>query len=357
MKISYEQEQKLIFALSKAVGMSDEHAGMMAREVSYSDVTGVYSHGISRFANYYKHNKRGVQNPKPNIRLAADNGSTVVMDVDNATGVLGMSTMYQILRERVRKYGVVMGTAFNSTNIGCAAYYCKLATDEGLAAIACSNTGPLMAPYGGAEKMMGTNPLAIGIPAGEEKSIILDMATSIAAWGKIQSMAREGKTIPLGWALDKEGVSTSDPNNVYSLVPFGGPKGYCLAVMIDCFASLFSGAALGHKIGWNPSGELEHSGFCLILIDPAAFRPIDEFKADVDWYIRDIKGSRKAKGVEEIFMPGEIELTKLEDYSKNGIELPPNLCAELAMRAVENNIAPEGSTLEDVIAILDKQCC
>lgn len=355
MKISYEQEQKLIFALAKCLGMSDEHAETMAKEVSYSDVTGVYSHGISRFANYYKHNKRGTHNPQPNFRLVADNGSTVVIDDDNATGVLGLSHLFNIMKDRARKYGIVMGVGLHSTNIGCAAYYCKLAVDLGLAAIVCSNTGPLMAPFGGAEKMMGTNPLAIGIPAGEEKPMILDMATSVAAYGKIQAAAREGKTIPLGWALDQEGVPTTDPNNFYSLIPFGGPKGYCLAVMIDAFASLFSGAALGHKIGWNPAGEMENSGFCLILIDPAAFRPIEDFKADVDWYIRDIKGSRKAKGVEEIFMPGEIELNKLEKYSKDGIELPANLCAELAMRAVENGIAPEGSTLEDVIAILDEQ--
>ncbi len=355
MNIKYEQEQKLIYALSKAVGMSDKHADIMAKEVTYSDLTGVYSHGISRFANYYKHNKRGVQNPKPNIHIAKDAGAVVVLDVDNATGVLGMATMYDILKERVKKHGIVMGVCFNSSNIGCAAYYSKLATDDNLACIVCSNTGPLMAPTGGRERMMGTEPISIGIPAGEEKAMILDMATSVAAFGKIQAAKREGKSIPEGWALTEEGLPTTDPGAFYSLIPFGGAKGYCLAVMIDALATFFSGAAAGHKVGWNPDGELERSGACMILIDPAAFRPIDEFKADVDWYIRDFKGSKKAPGVEEIFMPGEIEANKLEKYMKDGIELPPNLCAELAMRAVENGIAPEGSTLEDVIAILDKQ--
>lgn len=355
MKVSYEQEKKLIFTLCKCVGMNDEHATVMAEEVSYSDLTGVYSHGISRFANYYKHNKRGTQNPKPNMKITVDNGSTIVLDNDDATGVLGMNTMYDILSKRVREYGVVMGTAFNSTNIGCAAYYCKRAVDEGLVAMVCSNTGRLMAPYGGRERMMGTNPVAIGIPAGEEKPLIFDMATSVAAYGKIQAAKREGKSIPEGWALDTEGRPTTDPGAFYSLIPFGGPKGYCIAVMIDCFASLFSGAALGHKIGWNPDGEMERTGSCLILIDPSFFRPLDEFKADVDWYIRDMKGSKKAEGVEEIFMPGEIELNKKAEYEKNGIELPPNLCEELAGLAIENGITPAGSTLEDVIAILDKQ--
>lgn len=355
MNIKYQQEEKLIFTLCKALGMSDENANVMAREVTYSDLTGVYSHGISRFANYYKHNKRGTQNPKPNFKITHDTGSTVVLDVDNATGVLGMAHMYNILRERVKQHGIVMGVCFNSTNIGCAAYYSKLAADDDLACIVCSNTGPLMAPYGGRERMMGTEPISIGVPAGVEKPIILDMATSVAAYGKIQAAAREGKSIPEGWALTKEGLPTTDPNNFYSLIPFGGAKGYCLAVMIDALACFFSGAATGTKVGWNPSGELEHSGACMILIDPAAFRPIEDFKANVDWFIRDFKGSARAPGVDEIYMPGEIELNKLEDYRVNGIELPPHLCAELAGLAVENGIAPEGSTLEDVVAILDKE--
>lgn len=355
MNITYEQEQKLIYALCKGVGMNDEHAQIMAEEVSYSDVTGVYSHGISRFANYYKHNKRGTQNPKPNIHLTHDNGATVVMDVDNATGVLGMATMYKILRDRAKKYGIVMGVAFNSTNIGCAAYYSKLAADDNLACICGSNTGPLMAPYGGRERMLGTEPISFGIPAGKEKPMILDMATSVAAYGKIQAAKREGKSIPEGWALTEEGLPTTDPGAFYSLIPFGGPKGYCLAVMVDALACFFSGAATGHKVGWNPDGELERSGAFMILIDPAAFRPVEEYQADVDWYIQDIKGSKRAPGVDEIFMPGEIELNKMEEYMKNGIELPPNLCAELAGLAVENGIAPEGATLEEVIAVLDKE--
>lgn len=355
MKITYQQEKKYLFAMCKTLGMSDEHAQIMADEVSYSDVTGVYSHGISRFVGYYSHNKRGVQNPKPNMKIVKDNGSTVVMDVDNATGVIGMTTMFHILKERAKKYGIAMGVNFNSTNIGCAAYYSRLAVEENLACIVCSNTGPLMAPYGGREKRMGTEPISFGIPAGERKPMILDMATSVAAYGKIQAAAREGKPIPLGWALDEEGVPTTDPNNFYSLVPFGGPKGYCLAVMIDALACFFSGAATGTKVGWNPSGEFERSGACLILIDPSAFRPLDEFKADVDWYIDDFKNSKPARGVDEIFMPGEIELRKEEEYLANGIELPPNLCKTLAEMAVGAGLAPEGSTLEDVVAILDKQ--
>ncbi len=355
MKITHVQEKKLVFALCKTVGMSDEHADVMAKEITYSDLTGVYSHGISRFANYYKHNKRGTQNPKPNMKFVHDGGSTLVLDVDNATGVLGMAHMYNTLKDRAKKYGIAMGVCFNSTNIGCAAYYSKLAVDDSLACICGSNTGPLMAPIGGRERMMGTEPISIGIPAGKEKPMILDMATSVAAYGKIQAAAREGKSIPEGWALDKEGNPTTDPNNFYSLIPFGGAKGYCLAVMIDALGCFFSGAATGHKVGWNPAGEMERSGAFMILIDPAAFRPIEDFKADVDWYIRDFKGSKKAPGVEEIFMPGEIEANKLENYKKNGIELPPNLCAELAGLAIENGIAPEGSTLEDVVAILDKQ--
>lgn len=355
MKISYEQEQKLIYTLSKCAGLSDEHSQIMAREVSYSDMTGVYSHGISRFANYYKHNRSGIYNAHPDFRLLRDSGNAVVLDNDNATGVLGVQTLYNILRERVRKYGIVMGTALNSTNIGCGAFYCREAVEEDLVAVLCANTSPLMAPFGGSERIMGSNPLAVGIPAGEERPLILDMATTIAAFGKVQAARREGKPIPLGWALDKEGNPTTDPNAFGTLMPFGGAKGYCLAVIIDVFASIFSGAGLGHELGFTPNGEIERSGFCMVLIDPTVFRPLDEFKANVDSYIRDLKGSNRAPGVSEIFMPGEIELRKYDEYTKTGVELPANLCAELAGIAVDNGIAPAGATLEEVIAILDKQ--
>jgi len=354
MRLNREQEYKLCQSLLKGAGMYEEDAAVLSAVVTHSDFTGIYSHGLSRFSNYIKHINNGVLNPKANMKYVQDTGSTVVMDADNGSGVVAVNKMYEDLLPRAKQYGIVMGTALHSSNIGCGSYYARRAAKDGVIAIVVANTACCMAPFGGADKIMGTNPIIVGVPTGEEYPVIVDMATSNVAMGKVQAAAREGAQIPLGWGLTKEGKPTTDAREVYSLVPMGQHKGYCLAVIVDILSSLLSRAAYTFDIGWPHSKEKENTGFAVILIDVDKFIPIDEFRATMDAYIRSMKGSRPAEGSRGILMPGEYEFAVESKIEAEGIEVSEALGKELAGFAAVEGIIPEGTSFEDYIAFLEK---
>jgi len=178
---------------------------------------------------------------------------------------------------------------------------------------------------------------------------VLDISTTNVAMGKIQAHEREGKPIPLGWASDYDGTPTTDPSKAYALTPVANHKGYGLAVMVDALSTLFSGAAFGSNIGLFSKLEPENTGFFLLLIDPSKFMPLDEFKANADTYIRMMKESRKAPGVEEIFMPGELEFRAYERFLESGIEVSEALQAELAGLAKKLGIDYGGDDFEALL--------
>jgi LDH2 family malate/lactate/ureidoglycolate dehydrogenase len=213
----------------------------------------------------------------------------------------------------------------------------------------CCNTVRCVAPYGGADSLLGTNPIVVAAPAGKELPLILDISTTITAMGKIQAAAREGKPIPAGWALDADGKPTTDSQAAKTVVPIAGPKGYGLAVMVEMFSALLAQASFGAGVGFPNKGEPENTGFAMIIIDVEKFMPIEQFKATTDEYIRSIKSSRKAEGVNEIYLPGELEFKKYEEYMKTGYEVSEALGAELAGYAVQFGAVPEGTGFEDFV--------
>jgi LDH2 family malate/lactate/ureidoglycolate dehydrogenase len=187
------------------------------------------------------------------------------------------------------------------------------------------------------------------VPAGEERPLILDISTTITAMGKIQAAAREGKPIPAGWALDENGAPTTDAAKTKTVVPIAGPKGYGLAVMIEAFAALLAGANYGAGIGAPNKGEHENTGFAMILVDVEKFMPVETFKANVDAYIRSIKGSRKAEGVQEILMPGELEYKRYQQYMRDGYDVSEALAKELVGYAVRFGLVPDGTDFETFV--------
>ena len=186
------------------------------------------------------------------------------------------------------------------------------------------NAAPAMAPWGGTEPFFGTNPIAIAVPSGEDEPVVLDMASSLVARGKIRRAERMKESIPLGWALDETGTPTTDPIAAMkgSLVPIGGPKGYGLALMIDLLAGLLSGSQYGPQVKTfhQPAGPTG-VGMCAIAIDIARFMSVDQFHALLRDYLRAIRESKKAPGVSRIYLPGEIESEKEKKSAAEGIEL------------------------------------
>ena len=352
MFISYEQEKKLCHALLAAQGMNEADAALLGDSVAHSDFTGIYSHGLSRFANYLKRFANGAMKANAEITVVTDTGSTVAFDCDNGCGVISVRRVYERMVDRAKQYGIVIATGRRSSNIGCGSYFAKKAAEDGLVAMFCCNTIRCVAPFGGSESLLGTNPIIISAPGNEEFPLLLDISTSVTAMGKIQALAREGKTIPDDWALDADGVATVEAKDAKTVRSIAGPKGYGLAVMVEMFSALLAGAAYGDGVGFPNKGEAENTGFAMILIDPEKFMPLDVFKNNCDEYIRSIKKSRRAPGVSEIFLPGELEFIRFKKTIESGYEVTENLAAELMSYAVEFGITnPETSFEEFVVSL------
>ena len=352
MIISYEQELRLCKALLTGRGMNETDAEILAESVAYSDFTGIYSHGLSRFANYLNRFDNGAYNLNAKIRTVADLGSTVAYDCDDGCGVVVVQHVYEKMKARVKERGIVIATGNRASNLGCGAFFGRKAAKDDLILLLCCNTTRCVAPFGGADSVLGTNPIIAAAPAKEELPLVLDISTTNVAFGKAQAYAREGKELRSGWALDAAGRPTTDARAAKTVLPIAGPKGYGLAVMIEMFSALLACAGYGPDVGFASKGQHENTGFALILIDPARFRPIDEFKAGVDGYIRSIKTGTKAEGVKEIFLPGEIEMRKFEQFLETGYEVTEALQKELMGYAVRFGVASEGTGFGDLIRTL-----
>lgn len=342
MLITYEEEIHLVKGILTAAGFPEEDAGLIAKVITHSDFTGVYSHGLSRLTRYMRQIDAGSLNPHPNFQKVLDTGAVMVFDGDNGSGIASLCKAYDETLERARTYGIAMSTGRHNANIGCGSYYGWRAAEDNMVAIVCCNTYAFTSPYGGADRLIGTNPIVVGVPAGQEYPMVLDMSTTNVAMGKIQAAEREGQAIPAEWAKDYDGNPTTDPSKAFSLSPIASHKGYGLAVMVDVLSTMLSGACFGTDIGLFSRLEKENTGFCLIMIDPTKFMPLDEFKAEVDRYVRMMKDSRKAPGVQEIFLPGEIEYRKLKTMKETGFNVSDKLAAELTELSVKLGVVDGG---------------
>ena len=354
MTLSYEQERKLTKGLLVASGLTEEDAEILGKVVTHSDFTGVYSHGLSRFTRYLRQFKNGSLNPHAKLEKVLDDKAIAVYDSDNASGIIALNKVYDDTLKKAKENGIAFATGRRNSNIGCGSYYGWRAAEDDMILVTGANTYAFASPYGGADRMIGTNPIIAAIPTGEEYPMVMDIATTIVAMGKIQAAAREGRDIPLEWsAKDFEGNPTTDSKAAYSLSSIGAHKGYGLAVMVDALSTLLSGACYGTDIGQISKLEPENTGFFMILIDPSKFMPIEEFKANADRYIRMMKGSRKAAGVKEIFMPGEIEYKLFKENKEKGMDISDAVCSELVGLAVGLGVVPEGASFPDLVAHFD----
>lgn len=350
MNITYEEERKLTKALLVAAGMAEEDAGIVGKVVTHSDFTGVYSHGLSRITRYLQQLEDGGLNPRPVMKKLADNGAILSFDCDNGSGILSVNKVYDEVLKKAREYGIAAGTGMNGGNIGCGSYYGWRAAEDDVICMVCCNTFSYMAPYGGADKLLGTNPIVMGVPTDKAYPMVLDMSTSVAAFGKIQAYRREGKEMPEGWANDINGKPTTDPNAAYTVQPIAQHKGYGLAVMVDVLSAVLARAAYGSGIGLLSTTSPEHSGFCVMIIDPSKFMPIEEFKKSADEYVRMMKDSRPADGVDEIFLPGELEFKKFKDLKEKGFVVSEALKAELCGLASGLGMISKGDSFEKLVA-------
>ena len=345
MRISYEEEMKLVRGILIAADFPHEDAETIAKVITHSDFTGVFSHGLSRLTRYMRQIKAGSLNPRPVFRKVLDSGAVMVFDNDNGSGIVAVNRAYDELKDKVQQFGIAMACGRHNANIGCGSYYGWRAAQDDLVALVSCNTYAFTSPFGGADRLIGTNPIILGVPY----PIVMDISTTCVAMGKIQAMEREGQPIPSEWAKDYDGTPTTDPSKAFSLSPIAGHKGYGLAVMVDVLSTMFSGACFGTDIGLFSKLEKENTGFCLILIDPARFMPIDDFKTEVDRYVHMMKDGRKAPGTEEIFLPGEIEFRKFEKMKETGFTVSDALARELTDLSVSLGAIDEGGDFPSLV--------
>ena len=319
--------------LAVAAGVPQQDAEIFARALVDADVHGISTHGLSRLNIYLQRIDRGLIAPKAELTVDRDGGSILALDAGNGLGQVQAIKALELLKPLARKNGIAAATIRNSQHFGALSYFCNLAADEGMILIAMTGGEPSMSPAGSFEPFFGTNPIAASFPTGKGFHVKIDMATSIVARGNIISAARKKEPIPEGWALDPEGNPTADAQQALlgTVLTMAGHKGYALALLIEVFASVLSGAAIGPKIGsmyknLDRKQDVGHF-FCLLNID--AFLDPGQFRARIDETIDQIKGSKRRPGVEEILIPGERSARKAAANMDSGIILTEETLVEL----------------------------
>lgn len=326
-------------------GFSDKNSHIIAESLVSANLRGVDSHGVTRLGIYVKRLQMGVVRPNPNIRIIKETDATLLIDGDDGMGHVTGTRAVEIGAKKAQKSGAVMVGVNRSTHFGTGAFFVNKGISQDMIVFAMSNAPSTMAPWGGKTPYLGTNPYAFGVPAGRNKPIIYDMATSVVARGKIIMAAAKGEKIPHGWAIDKDGTSTTDPQAALdgSVLPFAGAKGYAISLMIDIMCGVLTGAGFGSHIN-NLYGDYDKSqnvGHFFKIININSFMPVDLFKKRVDQMIDEIKSAPKAAGVAEIFLPGEIEFNLEQKRLAEGIVLDVQEYEELKRIGIDCNLKLE----------------
>jgi len=344
-RFSAAELEKFTEGILLKVGLPDKDVGHVARLMIAADLRGVDGHGIIRLPVYVRRIKAGGVNVRPNIRVVEDKTSTAIVDGDNGMGQLVMSRAAEVAIEKADRNGVAWVGAKMSNHAGFGALYAEMPLARDMVglymAVASANH---MAPWGGVEKMLGTNPLTVAIPALDEKPVVLDMATTVVAYGKVKTHQVTGKPMPAGWMIDRRGEPITDPNRSHEgfLLPIGGYKGSGLAIVIGMLAGLLNGAFFGREcIDFNAdNSSVTNTGHTIVALKISNFCPVEEFKRRVDASIREIRNSERMDGVDRIWLPGEKEFTCLVERKANGIPINAELRRILNDLAASLNADP-----------------
>lgn len=326
-------------------GVTKADATQAADVLAKADLRGIESHGVARLHTYFDMLALGKINPKASVRIVRENASVATVDGDNGLGLIVGPKANEIAMEKAEQHGSGWVSVCNSNHFGIAGYYPLKALERDLIGWAMTNSTKLVAPLWGAERMLGTNPIAIAFPAYKEPPIVIDMATSAVAYGKIEIALRKNEPVPKGWIIDKNGRDTTDPQDMIaggaqlplgSEREMGGHKGYALAAMVDILCAVLSGAnwgpfappfALRQEVPERSVGKGIGHFFGAMQIE--GFSDKDEFKKQIDEWIRVFRSTKPAPGTKGPLIPGDPEREAEASRSKNGIPLIKPVVDEL----------------------------
>lgn len=342
--LSIDRAESFITQALVSAQVPDADAKLIGQLMVQSDLVGADGHGIFRLPAYLKRIRAGGVNLKPNIHIEREKGATALINGDNGLGHLVMNKAVEVAIRKVKEHSVCWVGSHYGNHSGAASVYVRKLAEQGYIGIymAVGNANH-MAPWGGIDLLLSTNPIAIAVPAGDQPVVLLDIATTVAAYGKVKLAAQKGEVIPDDWMIDRQGQPITDPkrSSEGSLLPIGGYKGYGLAVMIGLLAGALNNAAVGKStIDFNAHHDLiTNTGQTIIAVDPSAFGDRDEFIQRVITLVEDLKSSSTLPGVKAVRVPGEGSAKVMAERMRHGIPLTPELLDSLNACAKECGIA------------------
>ena len=330
--------RRILERLDVPIGDAREVAGCLVR----AELRGVDSHGLVRLPVYARRLQAGAVRARPELREIRPAAAVAVVDGDNGLGPVVASRAMRTAIDLARRQGTGFVGVRNSNHFGPAAYYVEQAVAEGLIGVAISNAPPNMAPFGGRIRFLGTNPVAVGVPAGAEDPLIFDASTSVVARGRIIIAAHKKTPIPEGWAVDPEGYPTTDPEAALAgaVLPFGGPKGSAISFIIDILCGVLTGAAFARHINTLENlGAVQNIGHVLAAVRTDLFVSGADFRERMDAILRMLKASPPAPGrAGRVLVPGEIERAAESINRSRGIALAAPVVAQLVSLGAEFDV-------------------
>src|SRR6267154_1926321 len=342
--ITFERLKAFIQEALTRLGLPDQDAMTVAALMAEADLQGSDGHGVSRLPQYARRIKAGGFNVRPDIRVVREHASTALVNGDNGMGHLVMTRAAEIAVEKARASGIGWVNAQFSNHAGPASLYATMPLKHDMIGLyfAVGNANHLP-PWGGLDMLLSTNPIAVAVPAARHAPIVLDMATTVAAYGKVKAKAQRGESMPEGWMIDRQGKPLTDPRRADEgfLLPIGGYKGYGLALVFGLLAGTLNGAAMGKDVvDFNhDDASATNTGQAIVAIDIAAFGDLDIFKGRVDTLIEDLRGSSRMPNVDRIWLPGEQSSAKRVEYAREGIPISTTLQQNLDRLADELGLA------------------
>ena len=316
------------------LGLPGDDARTVAALMTEAEVQGSDGHGVIRLAPYARRIRAGGINLTPDIRVVKEKPAMALVDGDNGMGHLVMKRATEIAIEKAKRCGIAWVGSRLSNHAGPASLYARMALAHDMVGMyfAVGNANHLP-PWGGLDMLLSTNPIAVAVPAAEEPPVVLDMATTVTAYGKVKAKAQRGEEMPVGWMIDRSGAPLTDPKRADEgfLLPIGGYKGYGLAMVVGLLAGTLNGAAMGSEVvDFNKDDvTVTNTGQAILVIDPDAFGEVAEFKARVDKLVRELRGAERMPGVDRIWMPGEQSHARRIANERDGLLLPPALRTQL----------------------------
>ncbi len=342
-RVAFSQLKLFVTAAMAHLGLPAADAQVVGRLMAEAELQGSDGHGAIRVLPYARRIRAGGINLHPDIKVIQERAGMALLDGDNGMGHLVMARAAQMAIEKARQCGIGWVGSRLSNHAGPASLYACMPMAHDMIGLyfAVGNANHLP-PWGGLDMLLSTNPIAVAVPAGDEAPVVLDMATTVAAYGKVKAKVQRGETMPVGWMIDRLGQPLTDPKRAEEgfLMPIGGYKGYGLSLIVGLLAGTLNGAAMGSEvIDFNrDQASITNTGQAVMAIDVSAFGDVPAFKARVDQLVRELRASERMPGVERIWLPGEQSHERRIANLRDGIALPAALRKQLDEFAAEAGI-------------------